>query len=423
MPLTPSTSSALPRPGPAGLLLALALASTAQAQRPDSARADSIRRADSLALARELGAPADTLRRAGPGVDPRVSRLLPDISVVGDIVADASPDGSTQEGGHRIAVREIELGAIAAVDPYFRGTVYLGLSETEGISIEQAFLTTSSLPWGLEARIGRILMPVGKLNTTHRHDLHTVDFPWVLKRFLGEEGLKGTGIYLSKVFSPFGFYQELQLTAVDRFGEAPEGLVTNQPPNQNLDGLGYSARLRNYFDLTAHANLEISATAITGLREQPIVSAGGLNAVNARQTVLGADLTYRWRPLQRGLYRSFILQAEVLRQLNQGRSALPAGLPPSAWLGPTRGVTGAYLFARYQLARRTYLGGRWDMMQDPEADGATLKAASGYLQFFPSEFSKILAGVERIAPGEGSAYTRFLMQATFALGPHRPHPF
>ena len=39
-----------------------------------------------------------------------------------------------------------------------------------------------------------------------------------------------------------------------------------------------------------------------------------MNAVNARQTVIGADFTYRWRPLQQGLYKSFILQAEVLRE-------------------------------------------------------------------------------------------------------------
>lgn len=412
------------------LALLAALAATlppaqAGAQQPDSARADSIRRADSLALLRELaGAQADSSRRPGrPGQDPRVARLLPDLSVVGDFVADLSPDGSTQEAGGRLTVREIELGANAAVDPYFRGTVYLGMSDAEGLSIEQAYLTTSSVPWGFELRLGRVLMPVGKQNTTHRHDLHTVDYPWVIRRFLGDEGLKGTGVYLSRVFAPLGFYQELQVTVVDRFGEPSEDLVAAEPPSHRLDGLGYAARLRNYVDLSAEANLEVSASAVTGRREQPIVPLQGVNAVNARQTVVGADLTLRWRPLQRGLYQSFIFQAEVMRQLNERTPALPEGRPRSDYLGATRSFTGAYVFARYQLARRTYLGARWDMVQDPEADGARLHAGSLYVQFFPSEFSKLLAAVERVGAGLGPPATRLLLQATFALGPHRPHPF
>jgi hypothetical protein len=346
------------------------------------------------------------------------------LSVVGDLAADFSPEGTTQEGGGRFLIREIELGALAAVDPYFRGTVYLGLSDAEGISIEQAFLMTTALPWQLEARLGRILMPVGKQNTVHRHDLHTVEFPYVIQRFLGPEALKGTGVYLSRVLAPFGFYQEIQAAVVERFGEPAEELVAERAPSHRLTGLGYAVRLRNYVDLTAHANLEISASVITGRREQPIDSPGGeVNAVNARQSVVGLDLTYRWRPLQQGLYRSFIFQGEVFRQLNEGSPALPPGLLPGDYLGPRRGFTGAYLFARYQISRRGHVGGRWDVLQDPELGGATLHAGSAYFEFFPSEFSKLVAALERVMPRGGEATTRLLLQATFALGPHRPHPF
>ena len=93
--------------------------------------------------------------------------------------------------------------------------MFFGISDLEKISIEQAYLTATALPWGLEVRLGRYLMPVGKQNTTHRHDLQTIDYPYVIQRFLDPEGLKGTGIYASKIFAPFGFYQEIILTAVD----------------------------------------------------------------------------------------------------------------------------------------------------------------------------------------------------------------
>jgi hypothetical protein len=92
--------------------------------------------------------------------------------------------------------------------------------------------------------------------------------------------------------------------------------------------------------------------------------------------------------------------------------------------GPTRAFSGAYLFARYQLTRRFYVGGRYDWLEEPHEDGARFTAASGYLTFFPSEFSKLVAGFERVMPpADEEPFNRLLVQATFAVGPHRPHPF
>ncbi|MFL5381013.1 MAG: hypothetical protein ACJ8GN_00680 [Longimicrobiaceae bacterium] len=395
--------------------------------RRDTIPADSAA-ADSIALVRELeGMQARRDTTPAQGAAGAVQRLLPDISVVGDFVADLSPEGSTQEGGERFGVREVEVAFQAAVDPYFRGDVFLGISDLEGIAIEQAYLTTTSLPWGVEARLGRFLMPFGKQNTTHRHDLHTVEYPWVIQRFFGPEGLKGTGVYASRVFSPFGFYQELQATVVDRLGEADEELVTGEPVNKRLGGLGFSGRLRNYVDLSQAANVELSFSALTGRLARPVAVGDGdeVNAFATRQTTLAADLTYRWRPLQQGLYRSFILQGEVMHQLNPDPGStvtLPDG-STAVFEGPRRNFTGAYGFARYQISQRTFLGARYDWVQDPTTPGSDLNAGSAYLEFFPSEFSKLAAAYERYMPDVGDAVNRILLQATFALGPHKPHPF
>jgi hypothetical protein len=399
------------------------------AQQPARTRADSLARArqDSIDLVRELERMrGDTLpRSAGPQQAPTNPRMLPDISAVGDLIGDFSPKGSTQEDGSRLGIREVELSLQAVVDPYFRGDVFLGFSDAEGVHIEQAFLTTTALP-GVEARLGRFLMPVGKVNSTHRHDLHTIEYPWVVQTFFGAEGLKGTGGYLSKVFAPLGFYQELQLTAVDRFGEAPEGLTSEEPANKKLEGLGFSARLRNYWDISEASNVELSASAITGWIDRPLSAPlpSGANAMNARTSVFGADFTFRWRPLEQGLYKSFIAQVEFMRQSNQ--EFIPVG-PPDPF--PMGDFNGAYGFARWQMTRRLYLGGRYDWVEDPFNAGATMNAASGYLEWFPSEFSKLMLGYERLMPGAPAATptpdatNRILLQATFAIGPHKPHPF
>ena len=405
-------------------------------------RADSIAKAvrDSIALMRELGAGlADTTRPpvASPSSGPTNARLLPDISAVGDFVADLSPKGSTQEDGARFGVREVEVALQAVVDPYFRGDIFLGFSDLEGVAIEQAYLTTTSLPYQLEARLGRFLMPFGKQNTTHRHDLHTIEYPYVIQRFLGEEGLKGTGVYGSRVFSPFGFYQELQVTAVDRLSEPDSSLVTEEPVNKSLAGLGFSARLRNYADISEAQNVELSFSAMTGKRAQSLAPFANqyfrVNAAVARQTTLGTDLTYRWRPLEQGLYRSFILQGEVMWQLNEERPELPTPycdpvvftcvLPVNIYAGPTRDYAGAYLFARYQTSRRAFIGARYDWLQDPDTDARTLRAGSVYLEWFPSEFSKLVAGYEGVKAQDDAILNRLILQAVFSLGPHKPHPF
>lgn len=347
-------------------------------------------------------------------------RLLPDISLVGDLVADLSPDGTTQEDGTRLGVREVELALQAAVDPSFRGDVFIGLSDAEGVGIEQAFMTATSLPWNLEMRLGRFLAPFGKQNLTHRHDLHTVDHSLVVQRLLGEEGRKGTGLYVSRVFAPLGFFQELIVTATERLGEAPEDLVVAEPTSKDVDGLAYSARLRNYWDLSNAANLEVSGSLMTGKAERPVeVAVGDVNAVAMRQTTFGADVTFRWRPPAQGLYKSFILQAEFLAQQNGNAGSNPGGLTPVL----LDDFTGLYVFGRYQISRRAYLGARYDAVDDPEFDGARTSAVSGYWQFYPSEFSKIVGKFERVSPTGQSAFNRLVLQATFALGPHKPHPF
>jgi len=416
----------------------------------DSVARDSIARADSISIVRELErmqAGGDTTgNRPGgtPGQQGATNtRLLPDISVVGDMIADFSPKGSTQEGGARFGIREVEVALQAAVDPYFRGDVFLGVSDEEGISIEQAFITTTALPYGIEARLGRVLMPFGKQNQTHRHDLHTIEHSYIVQNLFSPEGLKGTGATLSKVFAPLGFYQEIQASVIDRFGESDESLVVDgledlgEPANQSLGGLGFAARLRNYWDLSESANIELGFSGITGKRERQLVRGSeppGSGSIitpvgirNQRQSVIAADLTYRWRPLQQGIYRSFILQAEYMQQRNPDG---PFFVLDRDFVDAPRGTNGGgYVYARYQISRRGFVGTRFDYVADvtPVSDvsNGNPRAWSAYYEFFPSEFSKLVGGYERYNPGTSvpSGINRFIVQLAFSLGPHKPHPF
>jgi hypothetical protein len=347
--------------------------------------------------------------------------LNPDISVIGDFLADLSPDESTLEEGDRFAMREVELGLQAAVDPFFRADFFLGL-HGDVIELEEGYLTTLSLPHGLQARAGRFHLPFGKVNLTHRPELHTVEYPLVVQDFFGEEGFASTGVWASKILAPLGFYQELIAVVGNDLGEDlagghahdDEGAPDADGEDGNEDGeddaggrdlledLGdrlFLGHLKNYVDLSEAANLELGVSAATG-------TADPADADSERLTFYGVDAIYRWRPPAAGRYRSLIVQMEA------------------AWRDAEEGTDfGAFAFAQVQLGRRWYLGARLDRVDglrgEPEADGSGI---SGYLTLYPSEFSLFRVGVEHREIA-GDDVDRVLVQATVTLGPHRPHPF
>jgi hypothetical protein len=254
-------------------------------------------------------------------------------------------------------------------------------------------------------------MPVGQQNATHRHGLPTIEHSYVVQRLLGAAGLAGTGLSVARLF---GRHQEVILTAVDHFGERRDDLVAAEPANQKLANLGYAIRLRNYWNFSVANRLELSASAATGRREQPLAfSVGAVNAAVARQSVLAVDVSYR-----REAARSWVVQAELMKQLNGGNVKLPAGTRAEDYAGPTRDFSGAYLYAGYRLSRRHLLGARWDWVQDPEADGARLLAGAVTFEFLPGEFTRLVAWLEHRSVQSLGSTNRILLQAVFGLGPH-----
>ena len=336
----------------------------------DSVRADSARVADSIAVVRELerlqGEPRAQTQGQQPGQGPTNPRLLPDISAVGDLIADLSPKGSTQEGGERFGVREVELAIQAAVDPYFPRRHLPRLLRSREHRHRAGVLTATSLPWDLEVRLGRFLMPVGKQNTTHRHDLHTVDYPCVVQRFFGDEGLKGTGVYASKVFAPFGFYQELILHSggsVRRSaGRVAHGTRADQQGAEWPRLFGAPPQLLG--SQRSHELRGLSAPAITGRRARPLVDALIVDTVDADPTPAPDDVRRRRHvslaPAAAGTVQVVHPAGRVHAPVERDgiRRALPAS--SSVRLSShcrAADFTGGYVFARYQTRAAGFSAG------------------------------------------------------------------
>src|SRR5437016_9532886 len=147
--------------------------------------------------------------------------LNPDFSVILDAdsgyqrrapqhLSGDDPDLGAQDTHHALGfeAQEVELAFSAIVDPYFKGEVYLTIPNLEGIEVEEAFATTTSLPWNLQVKAGSFRSAFGRQNGQH---LHMQDFtrrPLINAAFLGADGMRGPGVQVSWL-SPLPFYLTL----------------------------------------------------------------------------------------------------------------------------------------------------------------------------------------------------------------------
>ncbi|HRY29796.1 MAG TPA: hypothetical protein P5079_07130 [Elusimicrobiota bacterium] len=384
--------------------------------------------------------------------------LNPNISVIGDFVGTAGPRES--EGSNRFALREAELGFQANVDPYARADVFAGWHEGEALELEEAYVTLLALPLALQARGGKFRANFGRLNMIHPHELPQVDQPLVLERYLGGDGLNSAGFEVSRVFGPFGLFTEFSYAVLNDLGGAHEHgeeagqtvFVNARDGNGNLivDGNGtpveipvtvreeeepvkrsvrnfaHVGRVRFYRDMTDTANVELG---LSGVLHQP--------EGHEQRRMAGADVTFRWKPLRRGLYRSFLWRTEGVystRKLEAVSDLSGAVTAPEMEVDRR----GFYSYVELQPARRWRFGLRGDYVEDPEAkdevlrkaDGTTFqvsrsitRAISPVVTFTLSEFNRFRAQYQCKRLPDRETENIGYLQWTTILGPHGAHPF
>ncbi|MEA2603642.1 MAG: hypothetical protein QOF89_4634 [Acidobacteriota bacterium] len=317
----------------------------------------------------------------------------PSISVIGNFLTVA---GHNRTENLPVAdLRESELGIQAIVDPYARADFFLSFGE-EGVGVEEGFVTFTSLPAGLLAKVGRMRASFGKVNTLHLHVLPWPDEPLPVVNLLGgEEGWIGTGGSVARLFPVGDTFTEGTLQI---FRGDSEGLFA--APRRS--DLAYNGHYRVFKDLTDASNLDLGLSYGVGPNG---------TSRDGRTHLEGLDATYRWKPLQTASYRSATFRGEVYRS----RRDQPGGVETAL---------GWYLSGDYQLAKRWFLGARLEASE--HADDASLRdtGAAAILTFWPSEFSQLRGELRRRHYGlTDESANELLLQLQFAIGAHGAHPF
>ncbi|HTQ78861.1 MAG TPA: hypothetical protein VMM92_02610, partial [Thermoanaerobaculia bacterium] len=209
----------------------------------------------------------------------------PSISVIGNFLAVAGQN--RVENLPSAELRESEIGLQAIVDPYARADFFLSFGE-HGVDVEEGYATFTSLPDQLLAKVGRMRMAFGKVNTLHLHVLPWPDEPLPVVNLLGgEEGWIGTGVSLSRLIPlPGDTFSEATLQVVR--GDS-EGLFTAR----RRGDLAYNGHYRLFRDLTEATNLDLGLSYGAG----PNDAYGPASLVTGSTRLEGLDATLRWKPL------------------------------------------------------------------------------------------------------------------------------
>jgi hypothetical protein len=326
------------------------------------------------------------------GAAPSATYFNPAIAVIGNFLAVAGKN--EVENRPSLEMRESEISLQAVVDPFARADFFVAISN-EGVELEEGFITFTSLPGDLLAKVGKFKAQIGKINLMHTHVLPWADVPLPIVNLLGgEEGWNDAGVSIGRIF-PFGeTFSELTLQV---FRGESEGLF--EAPSRS--DLAYLAQYRAYRDFGDDHNLELGSTWGRGSNSTDN---------DAKTTLENIHLVYRWKPLSGRPYRSFILRSELFRS----RREQPDGRQSSR---------GFFVGGDYQLARRWFVGARYEFSDRADDDGLRDRGEAVTLTFWPSEFSQIRGELRRRRYAGGITANEALLQLQFAIGAHGAHTF
>ncbi|HEV7730518.1 MAG TPA: hypothetical protein VGR62_00085 [Candidatus Binatia bacterium] len=356
---------------------------------------------------RSIGGSGATLRLIDVSVD---TLLAAGTSTATDPQIELLEGGGHDPKRRGFTLQQSELSFAGAVDPYFTGEMHVVFTDAE-TELEEAFLTTQALPYGLQVQAGQFLTDFGRINPTHPHAWDWMDQPVINTRMFGPDGLRNPGFRLGWL-APLPWFSQVHLGAQNAGGDSAVSflgdnvgdehshgddgdapVVIGRRPTvsrdvQNLGDLLYLTRWENGVSFTDTLSAKIGGSALFGPNS---------SGAHGRTTIYGTDLVAKWRPVDNFRGWPFVIwQSEVMaRNYRAGAvdDAQFGNLPSTTlhdWGLYTQLLYGfhygwsAGLRYEYDSGSGQSVGGRED---DPLRDDR--QRISPLLTWRPTEFSRL----------------------------------
>lgn len=337
--------------------------------------------------------------------------------------------GGLQAGAHDpnrngFTVQNVELSIGGAIDPYLDGQANLIFQiDRDGetvVELEEAFLATRALPYGLQIKAGQYFTEFGRHNPQHPHTWAFVDQPVVLSRVFGGDGLRSQGARAAWL-TPLPWYSELTLGAQNASGETVTSFLSspgeevggytliNRGGSRKAKDLLWSGRWLNGADLSNTLSANLGFSALVG---------PNASGTDTDTRIAGLDLYMKWRPLVNERGFPFVAwQTEWLArdyQTPDGTLKDRGGYTQVLWGFQPRWVGGLRLESAY---------GKDSDGTDPLRDRRKRYAAN--LSYYPTEFSKLRLQYNRDWAEHlaGNTADSVWLQYEFNLGAHSAHKF
>ncbi|MDR0367011.1 MAG: hypothetical protein LBH41_00335 [Rickettsiales bacterium] len=279
---------------------------------------------------------------------------------------------SSEENGlpKGFSIGESELNFNANIDDKLKGSLTFALAEEDGethVEIEEAFVRTNSLPYGMSVSAGRMMPVFGYLNEKHAHTDDFVFRPLALRSYFDEGRFVADGAQMSVVLP------------TELYGEVGGGAF----------GTGdYSAYAR-----IGGGDAHAWRLGASYLRRKERVDANGIIPEN---DLYGADFKYSYSPdgnakeTELSLYGEYISRQDGDEVVNGYYAAL------------------AYKWAVFWKAGYMRSG------LDQEAEHALM------LERSTSEFGRLRL---QYSFGDDDEYRQIALQYTVSMGAHASHGF
>jgi len=333
-------------------------------------------------------------------------------------------------GTRGFSLSESELGLAASVDPWFRGVANIAIEPDNTVSVEEAYVQTTSLGNGFSLKAGRFFSSIGYLNPQHMHTWDFVDNPLAYQAFLdtqyGDDGLQLTWI------APTDQY--IELGAELGRGRSFPGSDTGH------NGPGMVALIAHTGGDVGDSNSWRGGLSVLDAKadDQSLVTTNAAgstvtNAFTGSTHVWVADAIWKWAPHGNAVRTNFKLQGEYLRSTRSGTLVYDvAGIDqPGAYRALQ---SGWYLQGVYQFIPHWRVGLRTEQLSPGTPDygvNAGLLPRIDYrprknslmVDFSPSEFSRIRLQFARDSARQGFLDNQLFMQYVMSLGAHGAHTF
>jgi hypothetical protein len=272
--------------------------------------------------------------------------------------------------------------------------------------VEEAYFTTSTLPWNLQLKGGSFRSQVGRNNNQHLHLQNFTRRPLMTPLLFGADGMRGPGLQASWLIPALPWFATLYAEAFSIDAQTG-GVASFGGGKRGPRNLTYSAVLEQFWSPSEAVSLLLGLNFVTGIASTCTVApCGG----GPRDYLYGGDLYFKWRPEgASGESLSLRWSTEYFaRKITEG--------------GPSEGAL--YTEPVLQVAKRWYLGARFDLTGVPSGPNIPRRYGESLsLTFAPTEFSRFrLYGQALSGPGVETALVGFV-QAEFSMGAHGAHPF